>query len=77
MLIVNKAYLCPQNDEVAMNKKTYIKKEQIRTKQDVKNFLQQFIDKRKMWEECLRSGRPLSELKSEGINVAKLSEVLK
>lgn len=57
--------------------KAYITKEQVRTKQDVKKFLQQFVDRRRAWEDCIRSGRSLTELKSQGINVAKLSEVLK
>ena len=60
-----------------MEDKVYITKEQVRTKQDVKKFLQQFVDRRRVWEDCIRSGHPLSELKSQGINVAKLSEVLK
>ena len=60
-----------------MENKAYITKEQVRTKQDVKKFLQQFVDRRKVWEDCIRSGRSLTELKSQGINVAKLSEVLK
>lgn len=57
--------------------KAYITKEQVRTKLDVKKFLQQFVDRRRAWEDCIRSGRSLTELKSQGINVAKLSEVLK
>lgn len=60
-----------------MENKAYITKEQVRTKQDVKKFLQQFVDRRRAWEDCIRSGRALTELKSQGINVAKLSEVLK
>ena len=52
-------------------------KDQIKTKQDVKRFLMQFIERRKAWEECVRAGRPVSELKSEGIKIAKLSEVLR
>lgn len=60
-----------------MENKAYITKEQVRTKQDVKKFLQQFVDRRRAWEDCIRSGRSMSELRSQGINVAKLSEVLK
>lgn len=60
-----------------MEDKAYITKEQVRTKQDVKKFLQQFVDRRRVWEDCISSGRSLSELKSQGINVAKVSEVLK
>ena len=57
--------------------KKFIGSHQLNAKQDVKAFLYQFIEKRKAWEECIRMGRPLSELNARGIKVAKLSEVLK
>ena len=45
-------------------------------KQDVKKFLQQFVDKKQACTDCVCEGRPVSELASRGIKVAKLSEVL-
>lgn len=55
--------------------KDFISKEQVKTRQDVKKFLQQFIERRKAWEDCIRSGRPLSELNVRGIKVAKMSSM--
>lgn len=50
--------------------------EQVKTMQDVKKFLQQYVERKTAVERCVREGRPLSELESQGIKVAKLSEVL-
>lgn len=49
---------------------------QVKTMQDVKKFLQQYVERKTAVERCVREGRPLSELESQGIKVAKLSEVL-
>lgn len=51
-------------------------KEQIKTKEDVKRFFQKIIDDKHMCIQYMREGRPLSELRSRGIRVAKISEVL-
>lgn len=51
-------------------------KEQIKTKEDVKRFFQKIIDDKHMCIQYMREGRPLSDLRSRGIRVAKISEVL-
>lgn len=51
-------------------------KKTIRTKEDVRQFFQKMIDDKKAWTECVRAGRPVSELKQQGIRVAKLNDVL-
>ncbi|OUP34655.1 hypothetical protein B5F25_05430 [Bacteroides sp. An19] len=56
--------------------KDFITINQVKTKQDVKKFLQQFVDKKRACTDCVCEGRPVSELASRGIKVAKLSEVL-
>ena len=48
---------------------------QVRSKQDVKRFLQQFVDRKAAVVNCIRDGRPLSELESQGIIVAKIREL--
>lgn len=48
---------------------------QVRSKQDVKRFLQQFVDRKVAVVNCVREGRPLSDLESQGIIVAKIREI--
>lgn len=51
-------------------------KEQIKTKEDVKRFFFRMMDNKNTCIEYMREGRSLSELKSSGIKVAKISDVL-
>ena len=51
-------------------------KEQIKTKEDVKRFFLKMMEDKYTCIEYMREGRPLSELRSSGIRVAKISEVL-
>ena len=44
--------------------------EEIKTKDDIKKFF------RRMVADCIRAGRPLSDLKDRGIKIAKLTDVL-
>lgn len=53
-----------------MNKK-------IKTKKDVIQFFKEKMADKQAWIDCVRSGRPLSELKSRGMEVAKLNTILK
>ncbi len=48
---------------------------QVKSKQDAKRFLQQFVDRKAAVVNCIRERRPLSELESQGINVAKNREI--
>lgn len=48
---------------------------EVNCKQDVKRFLQQFVDRKAAVVNCIRDGRPLSELESQGIIVAKIREL--
>ena len=48
---------------------------QVKCKQDVKRFLQQFVDRKAAVVNCISDGRPLSELESQGIIVAKIREL--
>lgn len=48
---------------------------EVKFKQDVKRFLQQFVDRKAAVVNCIRDGRPLSELESQGIIVAKIREL--
>ena len=48
---------------------------QVRSKQDVKRVLQQFLDRMAAVVNCVREGRPLSDLESQGIIVAKIREI--
>ena len=43
--------------------------EEIKTKDDIKKFFRRIAD-------CIRAGRPLSDLKDRGIKIAKLTDVL-
>ena len=51
-------------------------KRQIKTKEDVKRFFQKMMNDKHTCIEYMRERRPLSDLKSSGIKVAKISEVL-
>lgn len=51
-------------------------KERIKTKEDVKRFFQKMIDNKYACIEYMCEGRPLSELRSLGIKVVKISKVL-
>lgn len=51
-------------------------KVQIKTKEDVKRFFQKMMNDKRTCIEYMCERRPLSELKSSGIKVAKISEVL-
>ena len=51
-------------------------KEQLKTKEDVKRFFLKMMEDNYTCIEYMREGRPLSELRSSGIRVAKISEVL-
>ena len=49
---------------------------EVKTMQDVMKFLQQYVERKTAVVKCVREGCPLSELESQGIKVAKFSEVL-
>lgn len=51
-------------------------KVQIKTKKDVKRFFQKMMNDKHTCIKYMCERRPLSELKSSGIKVAKISEVL-
>ena len=53
-----------------MNKK-------IKTKKDVIQFFKEKMADKQAWIDCVRAGRPLSELKRRGMEVAKLNTILK
>ena len=50
--------------------------QKIRTKEDVKQLFKKMIDDKNAWIECVRAGRPVSELGKRGIKVVKLDKVL-
>ena len=53
-----------------------IDKKTIRTKEDVKQSFKKMIDDKNAWIECVRAGRPVSELEKRGIKIVKLDKVL-
>ena len=53
-----------------------IDKKTIRTKEDVKQLFKKMIDDKIAWIECVRAGRPVSELEKRGIKIVKLDKVL-
>ena len=53
-----------------------IDKKTIRTKEDVRQLFKKMIDEKNAWIECVRAGRPVSELEKRGIKVVKLDKVL-
>lgn len=53
-----------------------IDKKTIKTKEDVKQLFKKIIDDKNAWIECVRAGRPVSELEERGIKTAKLGDVL-
>lgn len=53
-----------------------IDKKTIRTKEDVKQLFKKMIDDKNAWIECVRAGRPVSELEKRGIKIVKLDKVL-
>lgn len=53
-----------------------IDKKTIRTKEDVKQLFKKMIDDKNAWIECVRAGRPVSELEKRGIKIVKLNKVL-
>ena len=53
-----------------------IDKKTIRTKEDVKQLFKKMIDAKNAWIECVRAGRPVSELEKRGIKIVKLDKVL-
>ena len=50
--------------------------QKIRTKEDVKQLFKKMIDDKNAWIECVRAGRPVSELEKRGIKIVKLDKVL-
>ena len=50
--------------------------QKIRTKEDVRQLFKKMIDDKNAWIECVRAGRPVSELGKRGIKVVKLDKVL-
>ena len=50
--------------------------QKIRTKEDVKQLFKKMIDDKNAWIECVRAGRPVSELEKRGIKIVKLNKVL-
>lgn len=67
------AYLCTQN----IKKKIMDINKKIKTKKDVIQFFKEKMADKQAWIDCVREGRPLSELKSRGMEVAKLNTILK
>lgn len=58
-----------------MNKEKNIA-EEIKTKDDIKKFFWRMIEDKQAVVDCIRVGRPLSDLKDRGIKIAKLTDVL-
>ncbi|GFI00799.1 hypothetical protein [uncultured Phocaeicola sp.] len=58
-----------------MNKEKNIA-EEIKTKDDIKKFFRRMIEDKQAVVDCIRVGRPLSDLKDRGIKIAKLTDVL-
>ena len=50
--------------------------EEIKTKDDIKKFFRRMIEDKQAVSDCIRAGRPLSDLKDRGIKIAKLTDVL-
>lgn len=50
--------------------------EEIKTKDDIKKFFRRMIEDKQAVVDCIRTGRPLSDLKDRGIKIAKLTDVL-
>ena len=50
--------------------------EEIKTKDDIKKFFRRMIETSRRFADCIRAGRPLSDLKDRGIKIAKLTDVL-
>lgn len=50
--------------------------EEIKTKDDIKKFFRRMIEDKQAVVDCIRVGRPLSDLKDRGIKIAKLTDVL-
>ena len=50
--------------------------EEIKTKDDIKKFFRRMIEDKQAVVDCIRAGRPLSNLKDRGIKIAKLTDVL-
>lgn len=46
------------------------------TKDDIKKFFRRMIEDKQAVADCIRAGRPLSDLKDRGIKIAKLTDVL-
>ena len=53
-----------------------IDKKTIRTKEDVKQLFKKMIDDKNALIECVRAGRPVSELEKRGIKIVKHDKVL-
>ena len=49
--------------------------EEIKTKDDIKKFFRRMIEDKQAVADCIRAGRPLSDLKDRGIKIAKLTDV--
>lgn len=58
-----------------MNKEKNIA-EEIKTKDDIKKFFRRMIEDKQAVVDCIRVGRPLSDLKDRGIKIAKLTDIL-
>ena len=50
--------------------------EEIKTKDDIKKFFRRMIEDKQAVADCIRAGRPLSDLKDRGIKIAKLTDGL-
>ena len=44
--------------------------EEIKTKDDIKKFFRRMIEDKQAVADCIRAGRPLSDLKDRGIKIA-------
>ena len=47
-----------------------------RNQDDIKKFFRRMIEDKQAVADCIRAGRPLSDLKNRGIKIAKLTDVL-
>ena len=50
--------------------------EEIETKDDMKKFFRRMLEDKQAVADCIRAGRPRSDLKDRGIKIAKLTDVL-
>lgn len=79
--IVDCLYNQKINSVICRNKRYRMDKEkniaeEIKTKDDIKKFFRRMIEDKQAVADCIRAGRPLSDLKNRGIKIAKLTDVL-